>query len=149
MTRSEENTGLKFMVSQTPLAILFTFLRKIIVSLISINIRNSTRSLLSIMSFLWWQSSNTASDKKPPERESESHPSDFHPRTPYPSHVWLSATPLLYSPWNSPAQNTGMGTCSLLQGTFPTQGLNPHLLYRRRILYQEPPTRKAQEFWSE
>ena len=74
MTRSEENTGLKFMVSQTPLEIVFTFLRKIIVSLININIRNSTRSILSIMSFLWWQSSNTASGKKPPESESESHP---------------------------------------------------------------------------
>ena len=32
---------------------------------------------------------------------------------------------LLYSPWNSPGQNTGMGTLSLLQGLFPTQGLNP------------------------
>ena len=26
----------------------------------------------------------------------------------------------LYSPWNSPGQNTGMGSCSLLQGIFPT-----------------------------
>ena len=31
----------------------------------------------------------------------------------------------LYSPWNSPGQNTGVGSCSLLQGIFPTQGLNP------------------------
>ena len=29
------------------------------------------------------------------------------------------------SPWNSPGQNTGVGSLSLLQGTFPTQGLNP------------------------
>ena len=28
----------------------------------------------------------------------------------------------LYSPWNSPGQNTGMGSLSLLQGIFPTQG---------------------------
>ena len=28
----------------------------------------------------------------------------------------------LYSPWNSPGQNTGMGNLSLLQGIFPTQG---------------------------
>ena len=27
----------------------------------------------------------------------------------------------LYSPWNSPDQNTGMGSCSLLQGIFRTQ----------------------------
>ena len=30
----------------------------------------------------------------------------------------------LYSPWNSPGQNTGVGRHSLLQGIFPTQGLN-------------------------
>ena len=27
-----------------------------------------------------------------------------------------------YSPWNSPGQNTGMGSHSLPQGIFPTQG---------------------------
>ena len=30
----------------------------------------------------------------------------------------------LYSPWNSPTQNTGVGSLCLLQGIFPTQGLN-------------------------
>ena len=34
----------------------------------------------------------------------------------------------LYSPWNSPGLNTGVGSLSLLQGMFPTQGLNPGLL---------------------
>ena len=42
----------------------------------------------------------------------------------------------LYSPWNSPGQNTGMDSCSLLQGIFPTQGLNPSLPYCRQILYR-------------
>ena len=42
----------------------------------------------------------------------------------------------LYSPWNSPGQNTEMGSLSLLQGIFPTQGLNPGLSHCRRILYQ-------------
>ena len=42
----------------------------------------------------------------------------------------------LYSPWDSPGQNTGVGSLSLLQGIFPTQGLNPGLPYCRRILYQ-------------
>ena len=42
----------------------------------------------------------------------------------------------LYSPWNSPGQNTGVGSLSLLQGIFPTQGSNPGLLYYRRNLYQ-------------
>ena len=32
----------------------------------------------------------------------------------------------LYSPWNSPRKNTGVGSLSLLQGIFPTQGLNPY-----------------------
>ena len=42
----------------------------------------------------------------------------------------------LYSPWNSPGQNTGVGRLSLLQGYFPTQGLNPGLLHCRQIPYQ-------------
>ena len=42
----------------------------------------------------------------------------------------------LYSPWNSPGQNTGVGSLSLLQGIFPTQGLNLGLLHCRWILYQ-------------
>ena len=42
----------------------------------------------------------------------------------------------LYSSWNSPGQNTGVGSLSLLQGIFPTQGLNPRLLHCRQILYQ-------------
>ena len=42
----------------------------------------------------------------------------------------------LYSPWNSLGQNTGVGSLSLLQGIFPTQGSNPGLLHSRRILYQ-------------
>ena len=42
----------------------------------------------------------------------------------------------LYSPWNSPGQNTGVCSLSLLQGIFPTQGSNPGLPHCRRILYQ-------------
>ena len=38
--------------------------------------------------------------------------------------LWLHG---LYSPWNSPNQNTGVGSFSLLQGIFPTQGSNPGL----------------------
>ena len=41
----------------------------------------------------------------------------------------------IYSPWNSPGQNTGVGSLSLLQGIFPTQGLNPGLLHCRQILF--------------
>ena len=42
----------------------------------------------------------------------------------------------LCSPWNSPGQNTGVSSLSLLQGIFPTQGLNPGLPHCRRILNQ-------------
>ena len=45
------------------------------------------------------------------------------------SRVWLFVTP---------GQNTGVGSHSLLQGIFPTQGLNPGLLHCRWILYQLP-----------
>ena len=42
----------------------------------------------------------------------------------------------LYSPCNSPGQKTGVGSLSLPQGIFPTQGLNTGLPHCRRILYQ-------------
>ena len=41
----------------------------------------------------------------------------------------------LYNPWNSPDQNTRVGSHSLLQGIFPTQGLNPGLMHCMWILY--------------
>ena len=42
----------------------------------------------------------------------------------------------LYRPWNSPGQNTGVGSLCLLQGIFPTQGLNSGLSHCRQILNQ-------------
>ena len=42
----------------------------------------------------------------------------------------------LYSPWDSPGQNTGVGSLSLLEEIFPTQGSNPGLPLCRQILYQ-------------
>ena len=41
----------------------------------------------------------------------------------------------LYSPWNSPGQDAGVGSLSLLQGILPTQGLNPGLQPCQQILY--------------
>ena len=38
----------------------------------------------------------------------------------------------LFCPWNSPSQNTGVDCHFLLQGIFPTQGLNPCL---QRLLH--------------
>ena len=42
----------------------------------------------------------------------------------------------LYSPWNSPGQNTGVGSLCLLQGIFLTQESNWGLLNCSWILYQ-------------
>ena len=56
----------------------------------------------------------------------------------------------LYSPWNSPGHNTGVGSLSLLQGIFQTQGSNPGLspcrqtLYCRQILYNSKVYQKVQ-----
>ena len=49
------------------------------------------------------------------------------------SHVWLFATPWTVArwflcPWKFSGKNTGVGCHFLLQGIFPTQRLNPHLL---------------------
>ena len=49
------------------------------------------------------------------------------------SRVQLFEAP--YSPWNSPGQNTGVSSGSLLQEIFLTQGSNPDLLHCRQILY--------------
>ena len=40
----------------------------------------------------------------------------------------------LLCPWNSPGKNTGVGNHFLLQGIFPTQGMDPGLLHCRQIL---------------
>ena len=42
----------------------------------------------------------------------------------------------LHSSGNSLGHNTGVGSLSLLQGIFPTQGLYPGLPHCRHILYQ-------------
>ena len=55
------------------------------------------------------------------------------------SHSVMSDSLLPYglqSPWNSPGQNTWVGSQSILQGIFPTQGSNPGLPHCRQILYQ-------------
>ena len=51
------------------------------------------------------------------------------------SHVQLFRTPW-NSPWDSPGQNPGVGSLSLFQVIFPTQGSKPGLPHCRRILYQ-------------
>ena len=50
--------------------------------------------------------------------------------------VWLFETPGTKSPWKSPGQDTGVVSCSLPQGIFSVQGLNPGLPHCRWIHYQ-------------
>ena len=53
----------------------------------------------------------------------------------------------LYSPWNSPGQNIGGGSRSLLQGIFPTQDQTQVSYIAGRLLTSWA-TREAQEYWS-
>ena len=48
--------------------------------------------------------------------------------------TWTVA-PRLLCPGDSPGKNTGVGSLSLLQGTFPTQGSNLGLPHCKQILY--------------
>ena len=50
----------------------------------------------------------------------------------------------LHSPWNSPGQNTGVGSRSLLRGIFLTQRSNPGLLHYRQILLTAEPQGKPE-----
>ena len=69
---------------------------------------------------------NVTRDKRWYESESES-------RSVMSDSLWPHG---LYRPWNSPGQDTVVGSLSLLQGIFPTEGSNPGLLHCRQILYQ-------------
>ena len=55
------------------------------------------------------------------------------------SRIWLFATPWavvqVYLSREFSKQDTGVGRRALLQGIFPTQGLNPGLPHCRRIVY--------------
>ena len=53
----------------------------------------------------------------------------------------------LYSPWNSPGQNTGVGSLFLLQGIFPTQGLS-QVSCNADGFFTSWATREAQEYLS-
>ena len=74
-------------------------------------------------------------DKGTPVPDAHSGGADFLIR------IWLFvvAPPRLLCPWDSSGKNTGMSCHFLLQGPFPTQGLNPRLLcllHCRQILSQ-------------
>ena len=49
--------------------------------------------------------------------------------------LWPQGLYRLFHPWDFPGKNTGVGCHFLLQGIFPTQGLNPGLPHSRQMLY--------------
>ena len=51
----------------------------------------------------------------------------------------------LYSPWNSPGQNTGVGGCFLLQGIFSTQD-QTHVSRIAGRFFTSRATREAHKF---
>ena len=69
------------------------------------------------------------------------------------SHVQLFASPWTIarqSPLSdSPGKNTGVGCHALLQGIFPTQGLNPHLLHCQEGSLSLVPPGKPHKFFLE
>ena len=69
--------------------------------------------------------------EKPPRREAKALQLGSSPRS-----LQLEKTCAQTSPWSSPGQNTGVGSLSLLQGIFPTQGSSAGLPHCRQILYQ-------------
>ena len=55
------------------------------------------------------------------------------------SHVQLFETPCYYSPWNSPGQNTGVGSLSISPGDLPNPGIEPRSpSFRADSLQAEP-----------
>ena len=59
---------------------------------------------------------------------------------------WTVACQALH-PWDFPGKNTGVGCHFLLQGIFPAQRLNPHLLHCRQILYHWATTISPNILW--
>ena len=53
----------------------------------------------------------------------------------------------LHSPWDSPGHNTGVGSCSLLQGVFPTRDQTQVSRIADRF-FTNRAAREAQEYWS-
>ena len=64
--------------------------------------------------------------------------------------LWTVAHRLL-CPWDFPGKNTVVGCRALLQGIFPTQGSNPHLLcllhWQVGSLPQAPPGKPSQHLY--
>ena len=78
---------------------------------------------------------NPGIEPGPPALQADSLPTELSGKPKVKVKVSQSC-PTLCSPWNSPGQNTGVGSLSLLQEIFPTQGSNPGFPLCRQILCQ-------------
>ena len=82
---------------------------------------------------------NSGIESKSPSLHANALPSELqgNPKLKLLIRVRLFATSwTICRPWNSPGENTGVGSLSLLQGIFPTQGSNPGLPHFRWIFHQ-------------
>ena len=61
---------------------------------------------------------------------------------------WFFATPWTIQSMDSLGQNTGLSSCSLLQGIVPTQGINPGLPYCRQLSLPTETPGKPKEGWA-
>ena len=105
-------------------------------------INTYSRLSMSVVLYLWIQASV---DWKYLEKKNSGEFQKAKLELLYACVLVAQACPILFNPmdfsppgscpWNSPGKNTGVGCHSLLQGIFPTQGLNPGLLHCRKILY--------------
>ena len=60
----------------------------------------------------------------------------YSPRNPPGQNTGVGSYSLIQGSWNSPGQDTGAGSQFLHQGIFPTQGLNPGPPHCRQLLSQ-------------
>ena len=88
----------------------------------------SQASILEWVAISFFRGSSQPRDLSTPQLQSESESCSVMS-----SSLWPHG---LHSPWNSPGQNTGVGSHSLRQQIFPTQGSNPGLPHCRQIVYQ-------------
>ena len=92
--------------------------------------------LVFCLGFFWWLSVDSCDFGVPLKGGKLRVPLLCYPESESHSVVSDSLPPHgLHSTWNSLGQNTGVGSRSLLQGIFPTQGLNPGLPRCRQILH--------------
>ena len=111
-------------------------------TIMKVNFNSTIRTAWKILTF-------QESDKKPVGRESHFRQEYVEDRSPFPHNTESESYSVMPNSlrlhglqpakllclWNFPEKNTGVGSHSLLQGIFPTQGSNPGFPYCRQILY--------------